>query len=191
MNSADETSLEHLFAGADRGDPASSSALYTALYSELHRVASRELGRHGWGVSLGRYKGIAKADSVLASNLAVSSGTVLDGMPRGVVKVPFVKNEYLAMAWGMPQEQTESVCNRLRFLNHPCEVMSPQAFEQFQRQALQEHTSKPQPAAGKSVKRKTRTAKANAAKARAARTAKTAKAVKAASTNGENAKGDR
>jgi len=53
MSSADQTSLEHLFAAADRGDPASSSALYTALYSELHRVASRELGRHGWGVSLG------------------------------------------------------------------------------------------------------------------------------------------
>ncbi|MEZ5291336.1 MAG: ECF-type sigma factor [Vicinamibacterales bacterium] len=53
MDTADEASLERLFAGADRGDPASSSALYTALYSELHRVASRELGRHGWGVSLG------------------------------------------------------------------------------------------------------------------------------------------
>jgi RNA polymerase sigma factor (TIGR02999 family) len=53
MDTADEASLERLFAGADSGDPASSSALYTALYSELHRVASRQLGRHGWGVSLG------------------------------------------------------------------------------------------------------------------------------------------
>jgi D-alanyl-D-alanine carboxypeptidase len=125
---------------------------------------------NGWGVSLGRYKGIAKADSVLASNVALSSGTLLDTMPHGVLKVPFVKNEYLAMAWGMPEQQTtESVCNRLRVLNHPCEVMSPQAVEQFQRQALQERLSKPQPAAAaaKPSKRKTRTVKAkgNSAKA--------------------------
>ena len=42
-----------LFASAENGDRASSSALYAALYSELHRVASRELNRQGWGVSLG------------------------------------------------------------------------------------------------------------------------------------------
>jgi hypothetical protein len=156
-------------------------------------------------VSLGRYKGVAKADSVLASNLAVASGTLLDTMPRGVLKVPFVKNEYLAMAWGMPEQQTtETVCNRLRMLNHPCEVMSPQAVEQFQRQALQDRTWKPEPAAAKPTKRKTRTAKAkaNTAKANTAK-ANTAKAItakvsaakisagKAKSAASEPAKGDR
>jgi D-alanyl-D-alanine carboxypeptidase len=143
---------------------------------------------NGWGVSLGRYKGVAKADSVLASNLAVASGTLLDTMPRGVLKVPFVKNEYLAMAWGMPEQQTtETVCNRLRMLNHPCEVVSPQAVEQFQQQALQERTSKPQPAAAKSAKRsKTRTAKVKAPKTGGAK-ARTAKAAKG---SGETAKGD-
>lgn len=45
--------LADLFAAADRGDTASMSALFTALYAELHRVARRELGRQGWGVSLG------------------------------------------------------------------------------------------------------------------------------------------
>ena len=53
MDGAEHSSLATLFAAADRGDAASNSALFTALYSELHRVASRELGRHGWGVSLG------------------------------------------------------------------------------------------------------------------------------------------
>ena len=172
---------------------------------------------NGWGVSLGRYKGIAKADSVLASNVALSSGTLLDTMPHGVLKVPFVKNEYLAMAWGMTEQQTtESVCNRLRMLNHPCEVMSPQAVEQFQRQALQDRTSKPESAAAaaKPTKRKTRTvkakgnsakasvanvgtakagsAKAGAAKAGAAKAgAAKVSAAKTKGAAGEEAKGDR
>src|SRR5262245_33886590 len=127
---------------------------------------------NGWGVSLGRYKGVAKADSVLASNVALASGTLLDTMPHGVLKVPFARNEYLAMAWGMPEQQTtETVCTRLRMLNHPCEVMSPQAVEQFQRQALQDRTSKPVPAAAKATKRKTRTVKVkpNTVKASAAK----------------------
>lgn len=53
MASGEPPSLALLFAAAERGDPASSGALFTALYSELHRVAGRELHRHGWGVSLG------------------------------------------------------------------------------------------------------------------------------------------
>jgi D-alanyl-D-alanine carboxypeptidase len=145
---------------------------------------------NGWGVSLGRYKGVAKADSVLASNVALSSGTLLDTMPHGVLKVPFVKNEYLAMAWGMQEQQTtETVCNRLRMLNHPCEVMSPQAVEQFQRQALQDRTSKPVPAAAKPTKRKARTVKAKPNKVKAS-PAKVS-AAKAKGAAGEEAKGDR
>src|SRR5690606_31155491 len=53
MARAEPTSLALLFDRADLGDAASQSALFTALYSELHRIATRELGRHGWGVSLG------------------------------------------------------------------------------------------------------------------------------------------
>jgi hypothetical protein len=69
----------------------------------------------------------------------------------------------------MPQQQTETVCTRLRGLNHPCEVLSPEAVQQFQRQALQDR-SKPQPAAAKSVKRKPRNpATAGAAPAKPAR----------------------
>ena len=45
--------LPALFAAAEAGDAASSTALFTALYGELHRIATRELSRHGWGVSLG------------------------------------------------------------------------------------------------------------------------------------------
>ena len=53
MDEPQDASVAVLFASAENGDRASSSALYAALYSELHRVASRELNRQGWGVSLG------------------------------------------------------------------------------------------------------------------------------------------
>ena len=53
MDQPQDASVSVLFASAENGDRASSSALYAALYSELHRVASRELNRQGWGVSLG------------------------------------------------------------------------------------------------------------------------------------------
>jgi len=53
MNSPTDTSIALLFSSAERGDPVSGSALFAALYSELHRIAQRELGRQGWGVSLG------------------------------------------------------------------------------------------------------------------------------------------
>jgi RNA polymerase sigma factor (TIGR02999 family) len=35
------------------GDPVAAEALFTTLYAELHRVARRELARHGWGAGLG------------------------------------------------------------------------------------------------------------------------------------------
>jgi RNA polymerase sigma factor (TIGR02999 family) len=45
--------LTQLFASLDRGDPDAGSALFAGLYTELHRLAQRELARLGWGVSLG------------------------------------------------------------------------------------------------------------------------------------------
>jgi len=53
MTDAVSPPLPALFAAAASGDAASAAALFTALYGELHRIASRELHRHGWGVSLG------------------------------------------------------------------------------------------------------------------------------------------
>ena len=47
------TPLAQLFASVDRGDPQAGSALFAGLYTELHRLAQRELARQGWGVSLG------------------------------------------------------------------------------------------------------------------------------------------
>lgn len=48
-----DPTISSLITSAERGDPSATEALFTALYSELHRVAKRELARHGWGVSLG------------------------------------------------------------------------------------------------------------------------------------------
>lgn len=48
-----DPTISSLITSAERGDSSATAALFTALYSELHRVARRELARHGWGVSLG------------------------------------------------------------------------------------------------------------------------------------------
>ena len=46
------SSIQTLIASADGGDRAAAEALFTALYSELHRLARRELARCGSGVTL-------------------------------------------------------------------------------------------------------------------------------------------
>lgn len=53
METPPSPTLALLFSSAEQGDSASSSALFAALYSELHRIATKELARNGWGVSLG------------------------------------------------------------------------------------------------------------------------------------------
>ncbi len=45
--------LASLFAAAEHGDSAASEALFSLLYAELHRLARRELARHGSDMSLG------------------------------------------------------------------------------------------------------------------------------------------
>ncbi len=48
-----DKSLASLFASARRGDRESAEALFASLYSELHRLARRELARNGGNVTLG------------------------------------------------------------------------------------------------------------------------------------------
>jgi RNA polymerase sigma factor (TIGR02999 family) len=45
--------LTSLWESAERGDAAASEALFAALYTELHRLARRELAQRGGGVTLG------------------------------------------------------------------------------------------------------------------------------------------
>ena len=45
-------SITALLATAERGDRAAADAVFAALYQELHRMARRELGRRGGGVTL-------------------------------------------------------------------------------------------------------------------------------------------
>jgi len=45
--------ISSLFTAAERGDNSAAEALFTALYSELRRLAKRELARQGVPVSLG------------------------------------------------------------------------------------------------------------------------------------------
>ena len=48
-----EDPISSLIVAADAGDRSASAALFTTLYSELHRMARHELARHGQGVTLG------------------------------------------------------------------------------------------------------------------------------------------
>jgi RNA polymerase sigma factor (TIGR02999 family) len=48
-----ESTISSLMGAAERGDASAAEALFGALYSELHRLAKRELARHGAPVSLG------------------------------------------------------------------------------------------------------------------------------------------
>jgi RNA polymerase sigma factor (TIGR02999 family) len=48
-----QSTLSSLFESVARGDAAAADALFSALYSELHRMAKRELARQGIPVSLG------------------------------------------------------------------------------------------------------------------------------------------
>src|SRR5262245_61770829 len=45
--------LSSLIEAAERGDASAVNALFSALYSELHRLAKRELARRGFAMSLG------------------------------------------------------------------------------------------------------------------------------------------
>lgn len=48
-----DSSITALLASAELGDRAAADALFTALYTELHRMARRELAKRGSGVTLG------------------------------------------------------------------------------------------------------------------------------------------
>jgi RNA polymerase sigma factor (TIGR02999 family) len=48
-----ESPLSSLIASAEGGDRPAADALFAALYSELHRLAKRQLARRGGGVTLG------------------------------------------------------------------------------------------------------------------------------------------
>jgi RNA polymerase sigma factor (TIGR02999 family) len=48
-----ESRIAALIASAENGDRSASSALFAALYSELHRIARRELARNGGHATLG------------------------------------------------------------------------------------------------------------------------------------------
>jgi RNA polymerase sigma factor (TIGR02999 family) len=47
------STISSLIGAAERGEGSAAEALFAALYSELHRLAKRELARHGVPVTLG------------------------------------------------------------------------------------------------------------------------------------------
>src|SRR5438105_6589177 len=48
-----DPAVASLISAAEQGDRSAAGALFEALYSELHRLARRELARHGVPMSIG------------------------------------------------------------------------------------------------------------------------------------------
>lgn len=66
------SSISSLITAAEEGDRAAADALFDALYSELLRVAKRELGRQGTPITLGASTLLHQAYLEIASNNATS-----------------------------------------------------------------------------------------------------------------------
>lgn len=66
------TSIPTLISAAEQGDRAAADALFNALYSELLRVAKRELGRQGVPMTLGATTLLHEAYLDIASNNVAS-----------------------------------------------------------------------------------------------------------------------
>jgi RNA polymerase sigma factor (TIGR02999 family) len=67
-----ESTLLALTEAAERGDPSAADALFSALYSELHRLSKRELARQGGMVSLGATTLLHQAYIEMAGNEGAS-----------------------------------------------------------------------------------------------------------------------
>ncbi len=93
----------------------------------------------GWGASFGRFSNADKADALLAGRLA-STSDLISGGDSGVVRVPGTK-EYVALVWSLKQAETLSLCAFLRRANAHCEVIPPDAFAEFARQAEAKRTT--------------------------------------------------
>jgi len=104
----------------------------------------------GWGVSFGRYKGVVKSESSIASSAAVTGGA-LEKISTGPVRVPKSKTDFLAIAWGLEQQHTAQLCGYLKTLNRYCEPISPEQLAAFRAVATREAT--PVPAGEKPKKR--------------------------------------
>lgn len=95
----------------------------------------------GWGVSFGRFSDANSADAMLAGRL-VTTRDVFSGGDSGVVRVPGTK-EFVAVVWSLRQPDSLTLCNYLRQRNAHCEVVPPEAFEEFARQAGLEQKKAP------------------------------------------------
>jgi RNA polymerase sigma factor (TIGR02999 family) len=63
-----QSTLRPLIEAAERGDQSAADALFSALYSELHRISKRELARRGGAVTLGATTLLHQAYIEIAAN---------------------------------------------------------------------------------------------------------------------------
>ena len=76
-----EPTISSLIASAERGDRSAADALFAALYSELHRLARRQLARSGPGMTLGATTLLHEAYLDMAQREGAASPTAAASWP--------------------------------------------------------------------------------------------------------------
>ena len=90
-------------------------------------TSSKELS--GWGISFGNYEQAKHADMALRGRLLSVSGIDLPGRP-GIIKMPG-KGGFAPVMWNLDREKSLAACAKYHTENAPCEVLTPETFEQI------------------------------------------------------------
>ena len=96
-------------------------------YKPIAVASSKDIG--GWGISFGNYESSDTADMALRGRLLSPAGKVLTGTP-GLIRMPG-KGGYAAAMWNLDQQKSLAACAQYRVENAPCEVITPETFEQI------------------------------------------------------------
>ncbi|MFT3988381.1 D-alanyl-D-alanine carboxypeptidase family protein [Aestuariivirga sp.] len=82
-----------------------------------------------WGISFGTYDTAAKADMALRGRLLTSYGLDAGGL-AGILEMPN-KGGFAAVLANLDQQKGTELCTQYRADKAPCEVLSPQVFQQI------------------------------------------------------------
>src|ERR1700724_433556 len=102
------SAISSLIVAADQGDKPAAEALFAALYSELHRLAKRELARRGLQASLGAttllheaYLDMAGRDGPSFPDRARFMGYAARVM-RGLI-IDYTRSRHAQRLWGFSE----------------------------------------------------------------------------------------
>ena len=96
-------------------------------YKPIAVASSKDI--NGWGISFGNYESSETADMALRGRLLSPAGKVLTGTP-GLIRMPG-NGGYAAAMWNLDRQKSLAACAQYRVENAPCEVITPETFEQI------------------------------------------------------------